>query len=112
MDRDTKSLWTMPGPEALPSADATLEQLIRFAHSVDPTTHFRIRWGEEYVTNVRALWQRSVESFKTGAATAAPPDELLMCLTYDIVLGPHLGVPDSHKLPFLRWLLDGVRRSL
>ena len=112
MDRDTKSPWRMPAPETLPSAVATLEQIIRFAHSVDPTTHFRDRWREEYQTNVRALWQRSVESFKAGAATAAPPDELLMCLTCDVVLGPYLGVPDPHKLPFLRWLLDGVRESL
>ena len=113
MDRTTNSPWRMPSSEILPdAADATLEQIIRFAHSVDPTTHFHDRWGEEYQKNVRALWQRCVESFKAGAAAAPPPDELLMCLTYDVVLGPYLGVPDPHKLPFLRWLLDGVRKSL
>lgn len=110
MDKDTKSPWKMPTPETLPGENATLEDIIRFAHSVDPTMHFRDRWGEDYPTNVRDLWERSVESFKAGAATTAMPDELLMCLTYDVVLGPYLGVPDPHKLPFLRWLLDGVRK--
>jgi hypothetical protein len=112
MDKDTKSPWKMPAPEELPGTDATLERIIRFAQSVDPVTHFRDRWGEEYKTNVRALWERSIESFKAGTAMPAPPDEMLMCLAYDVALGPYLGVPNPHKLPFLRWLLDGVRKSL
>ena len=102
----------MPSPGTLPGPAATLEEIIRFAHSVDPTAHFRDRWGADYTTNIQALWGACVESFKAGAPTAAPPDELLMCLTYDVVLGPYLGVPDPHKLPFLRWLLDGTRKSL
>jgi hypothetical protein len=96
----------------LPETDATLEQIIRFARTVDPTGHFQDRWGEEYRTNVQALWHRCVQSYKDGSATPAPPDELLMCLAYDVVLGPHLGVPHPHKLPFLRWLIDGVRQNL
>ena len=38
--------------------------------------------------------------------------ELLMCLQYDIVLGPALGVPDPHKLEFLRWLAKGIRNEV
>lgn len=98
--------------ETVPEANATLKQIIHFANSVDPTAHFHARWDEKYTANVQALWQRCVESFKAGEVAAAPPDELLMCLTYDVVLGPYLGVPEPHKLPFLHWLLDGVRKSL
>ena len=96
----------------LPETNATLEQIIRFARSVDPTEHFNARWGEEYRTNVQALWHRCVQSYKAGAAAEGDPDELLMCLSYDVFLGPYLGVPDPHKLLFLRWLIDGVRRQL
>ncbi len=102
----------LPSPEALPETDAALEEVIRFAHSVDPTAHFHDRWGDEYKTNVQTLWHRCVQSYKAGAAATGAADELLMCLTYDVVLGPYLGVPDPHKLPFLRWLIAGVRRGL
>ena len=112
MNRDTNSPFRLPSPETLPDTDATLEQIIRFAQSVDPTAYFQDRWGKGYRTNVQALWSRCVQSYKAGAVAAGPPDELLMCLTYDVVLGPSLGVPDPHKLHFLRWLLDGVRRGL
>jgi len=104
--------WTLPTIDTLPEPDATLEQIIRFARSADPTAHFHERWGAEYRTNVQALWHRCVGSFKAGSVAAAPPDELLMCLEYDVVLGSFLGVPEPHKLPFLRWLVAGVRHGL
>ena len=112
MDKEMRQQWRMPSPDTLPKADSTLKQIIHFANTVDPTAHFHARWGEKYTANVQALWRRCVESFKAGEAAAAPPDELLMCLTYDVVLGPYLGVPDPHKLPFLQWLLDGVRKGI
>ena len=36
-------------------------------------------------------------------------DERLLCLNYDIVLGPYLGAPAEHKLAFLHWLIEGIR---
>jgi hypothetical protein len=112
MERDIHSPTWLPSPEALPGADATLEQIIRFAHAADPTADFQARWGEAYKTNVQALWERCVRAYMTGVAATDAADELIMCLTYDIVLGPCLGVPDPHKLPFLRWLIDGIWQGL
>jgi hypothetical protein len=112
MDLDTPASWKLPQLEALPGADATLGEIIRFANSTDPTALFHNRWGRDYQTNVQGLWHRCFESFKAGTAAPASPDELLMCLTYDVVLGPYLGVPDPHKLPFLRWLIDALRKNL
>ncbi len=79
---------------------------------MDPTAYFQDRWGEEYRKNVQNLWHRCVQSYKAGVAAKGAADELLLCLTYDVILGPYLGVPDPHKLLFLRWLIDGVRQSL
>jgi hypothetical protein len=111
-DEPKYSPWKLPSAETVPESDAGLEQIVRFARAADPTAHFRERWGEEYATNVQTLWQRCFQSFKAGVPPGRPPDELLMCLTYDVVLGPYLGVPDPHKLAFLRWLIDGVRGAL
>ncbi len=112
MEKNSPTGFMLPSLEALPGTDATLPQIIRFAQSVDPTALFRERWGENYQRNVAALWDRCVQSYKAGVTASEPPDELLMCLTYDVVLGPYLGVPEPHKLPFLLWLIDGVRRGL
>jgi hypothetical protein len=112
MDRDTPVSLRLPSLESLPGADATLEQMIGLAHTVDPTAHFQQRWGEEYRARAQALWHRCVQSYKDGLTAGLPSEELLMCLAYDVTLGPYLGVPEPHKLPFLRWLVDGVRRDL
>jgi hypothetical protein len=66
MENDMNSLWIPPSAENLPNTDATLEQIIRFAHSADPTMHFREQWGEEFTTNMQALWHRCIQSFKIG----------------------------------------------
>ncbi len=112
MEENSPSGFAPPTLETLPGTDATLPQIIRFAQSVDPTALFRERWGDDYQQNVRALWDRCVQSYKVGAEAPGPADELLMCLAYDVVLGPYLGVPEPHKRPFLLWLIDGVRRGL
>jgi hypothetical protein len=112
MERNPHSWLTPPTVGALPGADATLQQIIRFAQSADPTAEFRARWGENYQTNVKALWDRCVQSYNAGVKPQGSADELLMCLAYDIVLGPYLGVPEPHKRPFLLWLIDGVRQGL
>ena len=102
----------LPYPESLPGTDATLEESIRFARASDPTQHFRDKWGTEYASHVRALWGRSVEAYLAGAKPPGGADESLMCLAYDIVLGPYLGVPEPHKLLFLRWLIEAMRTDL
>jgi hypothetical protein len=112
MERNLHTRVTPPTAEALPGTDATLQQIIRFAQSVDPTAQFRLRWGENYQTKVRLLWDRCVQSYNAGAEPQGSVDELLMCLAYDVVLGPYLGVPEPHKRPFLLWLIDGVRQGL
>ena len=112
MEKNSPSGFTLPTLEALPGTDATLPQIIRFAQSVDPTALFRDRWGDNYQQNVAALWDRYVQSYKAGVEAQGPADELLMCLVYDVVLGPYLGVPEPHKRPFLLWLIAGVRRGL
>ena len=101
----------LPSADRFPPADATREEIIRFACAVDPTPHFRARWGEHYKANVEALWRRCVESYLAGELTPRPADELLMCLAYDVIAGPCLGVPDPPKVPFLRWLIEGARRE-
>jgi hypothetical protein len=109
--QDASSPWRRPSPDALPGPDATLDEIIRFARSADTTEHFSAVWGDRYETEVRALWERCVESYKAGVPVSAQPDELTMCLNYDLALGPYLGVPEPHKLPFLRWLIEGIRES-
>ena len=108
----TPSQWKLPTPDSLPGAEASFEEIVRFARATDPTAHFHVLWRENYQANVEALWHRCVQSYKAGAAATGAPDELLMCLSYDVVLGPHLGVPEPQKLSFLRWLVEGIRRGL
>ena len=98
--------------DSLPGADATLEEIIRFARTADPTARFHERWGGEYADKARSLWNRCVQSFAAGEEPPGDRDELLLCLAYDVSLGPYLGVPEVHKLAFLRWLLNGIRRSV
>jgi hypothetical protein len=85
--------------------------MIRFADAYNPTPHFRSKWCESYASSVRSLWERCVQAYKAGHAAPGSPEELLMCFAYDVVLGPNLGVPEPHKLAFLRWLLDSLRQA-
>jgi hypothetical protein len=112
MESERRPPLVLPSADRFPPAGATPEEIIRFACAVDPTLHFRGRWGEHYKANIEALWRRCVESYRASDLAAGPMDELLMCLAYDVILGPSLGVPDPHKLPFLRWLIEGARREV
>jgi hypothetical protein len=112
MERSSRPKPSLPTLETLPQTDASLYQIIRFARSAEPTEYFHDLWGEQYRTKVQALWDRCLQSFKAGTAVEGEPEELLMCLAYDIALGPYLGVPDPHKLFFLRWLIAGMRERL
>ena len=68
-------------------------------------------WGDDYASRARELWNRCVEAHKAGVPPPAPPEELMMCLDYDLALGPYLGVPEPNKLHFLRWLIEGIRMA-
>ena len=112
METNSQSRLSLPAAESLPPTDATLPQIIRFARTADPTAHFLEHWGKNYQTQVRALWDRYVTSYQAGEETQGSAEELLMCLVYDIALGPYLGVPEPSQRSFLLWLIDGVRRAL
>jgi len=47
-----------------------------------------------------------------GRSDGRGGDDVDRCLAYDAVLGPFLGLPEPQKLAFLRWLIDGLRKSL
>ena len=106
------SPFRLPDPAALPPPGASLQQVIRFADAHDPTLHFRARWGSAYAGEATALWGACVAAFKAGAPPPGSAEDLLMCLAYDCVLGPYMGVPEPHKAQFLDWLLDGLRQRL
>jgi hypothetical protein len=87
--------------------------MIRFISTFEMplVRQFRERWGEQYTQRVRAHWSECVRRFHCGAAAKGPADELLLCLAYDCVLGPYLGVPEPHKVAFWEWLVAGIRQS-
>ena len=102
---------SVPIDDSLPARDADLRAIIRFSDSHNPLPHFQSLWGDEYRTQVAELWDRCVRAYKERESPPSGLGELLMCLQYDIVLGPALGVPEPHKLPFLHWLIDQIRGS-
>jgi len=77
----------MPSLQSLPARDALLEEVIRFGDAYNPTPHFRKKWGEDYTSSVRSLWERCVQAYKNDVAAPDAVDELLMCFAYDVVLG-------------------------
>jgi hypothetical protein len=105
-------LLKLPSLESLPTEAASLAEIGKFISTFDPTEYFRERWQEDYVSNISSLHRRCIESYRAGLAATEPADELLMCVTYDFILGPYLGVPEPHKLPFLLWLVNGIRQQL
>ena len=44
---EARSVWKAPPPEALPGPEATLEEIVRFARSADPTEHFGAQGGDQ-----------------------------------------------------------------
>jgi hypothetical protein len=102
----------MPPLEALPAATASLEEIGRFAMLFDRTGHFRERWGERHRPNVDALWKKCVSAYRGDRSATEPADELMLCLAFDWILGPYLGVPEREKLSFLRWLLSQIRGQM
>jgi hypothetical protein len=112
MNSENKSTFNMPAPGALPGSDADLRDIGRFIYYHDPTAHFQKLWGPNYTENVRSLWEQLNNAFKEGEKAAVQAEELLMGMAYDWTLGPYLGVPESQKRAFLKWLLEGIRDRL
>src|SRR3954469_23351917 len=90
-----------------------LEGMIRFISTFELPLirQFRDRWGEQYRERLQAHWAECVRRFRSGAAASGPADELLLCLAYECILGPYLGVPESHKREFWAWLVVGIRQA-
>ena len=38
--------------------------------------------------------------------------ELLLCMGYDVALGPYLGVPETHKVHFYRQLVKAIQQLM
>ena len=106
--------FRLPESDSLPPAGTSLEGMIRFIRTFELPLirQFRERWGEQYTQRAQAHWSECIRRFQSGAAAEGPADELLLCLVYDCVLGPHLGVPKPHKLAFWEWLVAGIRQAV
>ena len=96
----------------LPKPNASLKTIIRFSRKNDPLLVFIEKWGDKYKERTEALWNQCVAAYKNQDMMNKSVEELLFCLSYDIALGPYLGVPDPHKLPFLRWLIENIRSTI
>lgn len=102
----THSLDGLPGPEA------GFRDLVRFAEAHDPTAEFRTRWGTEYASQARELWEKHRAAFAGGAALPSgdSSDELLLCMNYQIAVSPYMAVSPDEVTAFCLWLIGGVRR--
>src|SRR5262245_18760542 len=105
--------FQLPPIDSLPPTGTSLQDMIRFvgAFEMPVIRLFQERWGQRYKQRVQACWSDSIRRFKAGGAAEGPADELLLCLAYDCILGPYLGVPEPHKLVFWEWLVEGVRQA-
>jgi hypothetical protein len=102
-----------PSIESLPGPEAGLREIIRFSATHDPTMEFRAQWGVDYPSRAMGLWSDLLQAFKSGSASPARnAEELLMCLSYDIAVGPYCPVPESQTVSFHQWLVQGLRRLL
>jgi hypothetical protein len=98
-------------PDALPPPDATLAELVRFAHASSPVAEFQKRWGPEYAQRARELWSGATHAFRQGRPIGAPPDELLLCMAYDVTMAPYLGVPEDVSHRFLSAVVRELREA-
>jgi hypothetical protein len=96
----------------LPKTDADLKELIAFCRQNDPSREFEKRWGSEYRERVRELWGASTYAFKSGQPTGYSPDELLMCMAYDVIVAPYIGVPEDISHSYLQTMLRELREKI
>jgi hypothetical protein len=96
---------------SLPGPDATLKELIAFCRTNDPSQEFKERWGAEFPERVRELWATSTHAFQAGHATGYNPDEVLMCMAYDVTVAPYIGVPEGISHAYLHAMLRELRKT-
>jgi hypothetical protein len=100
-----KAMASLPGP------DATLKELVEFCRKNDPSQEFMERWGAEFRDRARELWGASTHAFKAGRETGYAPDEVLMCMAYDITVAPYIGVPEEVSHSYLHAMLRELREK-
>jgi len=94
---------------SLPRPDATLRELVEFCRANDPSQEFMERWRTEFRDRVRELWAASTHAFKAGRGTGYSPDEVLMCMAYDVTVAPYIGVPEEVSHSYLHAMLRELR---
>ena len=53
----------------------------------------------------------STHAFKAGRATGYSPDEVLMCMAYDVTVAPYIGVPEEVSHSYLHAMLQELREK-
>ena len=96
----------------LPGPDADLGELVEFCRNNDPSQEFKERWGSEFGDRARELWGTSTHAFKASRATGYSPDEVLMCMVYDVAVAPYLGVPEEISRAYLHAMLQELREKV
>ena len=117
MNEDFLDLIELPPARELPPENADLREYIRFADRFNPAIHARQRfddpeWAQAYRQYVSGIWQRFTQQYKDGEPIDADPRELLLCLSYDVAVGPYLGVPESSRTAFYQQLIRAVATQL
>ena len=97
---------------SLPQPDAELRELLAFCRANNPSQEFEERWGSDCRDRVRELWGESTHAFKAGSPTGHSPDELLMCMAYDVAVAPYIGVPEDLSHAYLHAMLRELREKL
>lgn len=96
----------------LPLSDASLRELIEFVRSNDPMKEFQELWGPDSNDRILELWGKSTHSFKERRPIGGTPDELLLCMAYDVTVAPYLGVPEETTHSYLHFVLKELREKL
>ena len=96
----------------LPKSDADLKELVAFCQLNNPTQEFEKHWGSEFHDRVRELWGKSTHAFKAGRPTGYSPNELLLCMAYDVTVAPYIGVPEDISHSYLHAMLRELREKI
>lgn len=97
---------------SLPSTDAQLETLIEFSRTYDPSEEFKQIWGSEFRDRTRELWGASTHAFKEDLPTGFNANEILLCMAFDVSVGPYLGIPARITHAYLQAMVNELRGTL
>lgn len=101
----------MPNAVMIPTADASLTDMIRFSNAYNPIPRLRESLGPDYKTYIERLRDRCITAFRAGEQAPGTGEELLICLACEIAIMPHLGISQENATRLCRWFLDGIRRA-